>query len=245
MYGDEAAPLLFLPGLLCDSRIFAAQLERFPGSVAIDGFDTTDSIVAMAHVALAYGPERMSLLGHSMGGRVALEMVRLAPERIERLALASTGIHLQKPGEKAKRQALLNLGRTWGSETLVEQWLPPMLAPHRIADAALMESLHTMCVDAGVDAFAAQIAALLGRPEVASLLPSISCPTLVVVGSEDRWSPPEQHAEIAAAIDGAEFVVIPGSGHMLPAEAPEALNAAIAAWLSVPARSLNPTLTGE
>ena len=91
-----------------------------------------------------------------------------------------------------------------------------------------------MCIDAGLARFEAQIAALLGRPEVDSLLPRIDVPTLVAVGKEDRWAPPEQHAEFAARISGAHFVVINGAGHMLPAERPDELNAAIAEWLGTP-----------
>lgn len=238
------APLLFVPGLLCDARMFAAQCDRFPFAQAIDGFGTLDSLTAMARHALAQAPPRMALCGHSMGARIALEMLRLAPERIERIALVSIGVHLPRSGEAAKRRALLELGRTWGAETLVDHWLPRMLAPGRIDDAALVEPLHTMCVEAGVPAFAAQIAALLARPEVASLLPRIACPTLVAVGALDVWSPPEQHVAIAAAIPGARLTVVPGAGHMLPAEAPAALNHAIHTWLAMPATRPTPVLTG-
>ena len=233
MQGTAVAPLLMLPGLLCDARMFAAQRDRFPNAVAIDGFGEIDDLVKMARIALDAAPPRISLLGHSMGGRVALEMMRLAPDRIERLALVSTGVHERRPGEAPKRHALLQLGRTWGAETLVDHWLPGMVAPGRADDMALIGPLHEMCVDAGVDTFAAQIAALLGRPEVASLLPTIRCPTLVMVGTEDAWSPPAQHEQIAAAIPGAGLRVIPGAGHMLPAEAPDAVNDAIADWLAL------------
>ncbi|MES1972105.1 MAG: alpha/beta hydrolase [Pseudomonadota bacterium] len=228
------APLVLLPGLLCDSRIFAAQLARFAGARAIDGFGERDSLVAMAHHVLARVPGPMALLGHSMGGRVALEICRIAPERVERLALVSTGTHPTQPGEAEKRHALLDLGRAEGAAALVDRWLPPMVAPARRDDAALIAPLRAMCIAVGVPAFAAQITALLARPAVEALLPAIRCPTLVAVGSEDGWSPPAQHAAIAAAIPGAHLTIVEGAGHMLPAEAPDALNEAIAAWLSLP-----------
>jgi pimeloyl-ACP methyl ester carboxylesterase len=234
MPGASAAPLMLLPGLLCDARMFAAQRASFPDAQVIDGFGPVDDLGRMAEVALAAAPPRISLLGHSMGARVALEMIRIAPERIERMALVSTGVHERRDGEAARRHALLEIGRREGAAALVDRWLPGMIAPARIDDAALIAPLHRMCVEAGVDAFAAQIAALLGRPEVRSLLPSIRCPTLVMVGSEDLWSPPAQHAEIAAAVPGARLRVIPGAGHMLPAEAPEAFAAAVADWLAMP-----------
>ena len=229
-----AAPLVLLPGLICDARIFAGQLAYFDAQ-AIDGFGARSTLRAMAEHVLAAAPPRMSLLGHSMGARVALEVFRAAPERVERIALVSTGTHPTRPGEAEKRFALRDLGRTKGAEALVDQWLPPMVAPERLKDEILMSGLRRMCVEAGVDAFEAQIRALLDRPEVESLLPGLDRPTLVAVGSLDIWSPPLQHEAIAAAVPDAIYRVVEGAGHMLPAEAPEALNAAIAEWLARPA----------
>ena len=131
---------------------------------------------------------------------------------------------------------LRDLGRSDGMDALVAAWLPPMFAAAHVEDEALVSPLRQMCVEAGLAVFEAQIAALLGRPEVESMLPDIRCPTLVAVGREDRWSPPEQHEAIAAHLPHARSVVIEGAGHMLPAEAPDELNAEIARWLDQPAR---------
>lgn len=231
-----SAPLVLLPGLICDARIFASQTRRFD-AMAVDGFGPRDSLAAMARHVLETAPPRMSLLGHSMGGRVALEVFRLAPERIDRLALLDTGVHAAGPGEAAKRHALRDLGRAQGAAALVEAWLPPMVAPARHSDEALMRSLRQMCVEAGVDTFAAQIQALIDRPDAESLLPLIRCPVLVAVGGLDSWSPPLQHQAIAAKLAHPIYCEVEGSGHMLPAEAPEQLNAAIAAWLNRPAQA--------
>lgn len=231
-----AAPLLLLPGLICDARIFAGQLARFDAQ-AIDGFGVRSSLRAMAEHVLTVAPPRMSLLGHSMGARVALEVFRAAPERVERLALVSTGTHTTRAGEAEKRFALRDLGRADGARALVDRWLPPMVAANRAKDDVLMSALHRMCVEVGVDAFEAQIRALLERPEVESLLPLVDCPVLVAVGSLDAWSPPAQHEAIAAALPHALYRVVEGAGHMLPAEAPGALNAAIAEWLALPAHT--------
>jgi len=239
---SRAAPLLLLPGLLCDSRVFAEQLRHFPGATAVDGFGRCDSILAMARHVLETGPAKMSLLGHSMGARVALEVLKLAPERVERLALVSTGTHTIRPGEAEKRYALLALGREQGADALVGRWLPTMVAPARRSDQALIAPLHLMSVQAGVDTYAAQIAALLERPEVESLLPQIRCRTLVAVGADDEWSPPEQHRFIVSRIPDARLQIIAGAGHMLPAEAPDALNQAIAGWLEMPAGSTITTM---
>lgn len=236
----SAAPLVLLPGLLCDSQVWPTEALALTRPVfAPDGYGDAASLVAMAERVLAAAPPRFSLLGHSMGARVALEILRREPGRIERLALVSTGVHPPRPGEAEARYALLDLGRTRGAEALVDQWLPPMLAPSRREDADLMAPLRAMCVRAGVEAFANQITALLRRPDVESLLPGVAVPALVLVGSEDRWSPPEQHRRIAEAVPGARLRVVEGAGHMLPAEAPDAFVEAVAAWLAepVPARS--------
>jgi len=227
--------LLLLPGLICDAGIYAAQTAAFPDSKAIDGYGLADSLEAMAQVALEQAPERFDLFGHSMGGRVALEVFRLAPERVRRFAISSTGAHSLRAGEREKRQVLLDIARNEGIDALVEAWLPPMVAPHRLNDAALMEPLRAMCRNAGTAVFEAQIKALLGRPEQESLLPRIACPTLVMTGAEDSWSPAPQHEAIAALVPDSELVIVPGAGHMIMPEAPEAVNAAIAHWLSRPA----------
>ena len=227
-------PLLLLPGLICDERVFQAQARAFPQTVLVPGYGSADSLVEMGRRVLAEAPDRFALLGHSMGARVALEIMRVAPERVTRLALVSTGIHLPREGEANKRYALRDIGRSDGMAALVDAWLPPMFAPANRTDEALVAPLRQMCIDAGLPVFEAQIAALLRRPEVESLMPDIRCPTLIAVGRDDAWSPPEQHAEIAALVPHAHFVVIDGAGHMLPAEAPDALNAEIADWLDRP-----------
>jgi pimeloyl-ACP methyl ester carboxylesterase len=240
MPGSRAAPLLLLPGLLCDARIWPrAALELGCPVVAPMGYGDASTLPEMAERVLQTAPGRFSLLGHSMGARIALEIVRQAPERVERLALVSTGVHLLRPGEADSRHALLDLGLAEGAAALVDRWLPPMVAPSRRTDKGLLGPLRAMCVQAGVDVYATQIAALLHRPEVERLLPQIACPTLVLVGSEDEWSPPEQHRAIAAAIPGAALKIIDGSGHMLPAEAPDAFVAAVADWLAMDAPALS------
>ena len=229
--------LLFLPGLICDARIFAPQLAAFPGSKAINGYGLADSLPAMARIALEQAPETFDLFGHSMGGRVALEVYRLAPERVRRLALSSTGVHSLGAQEPEKRAALKAIGHERGYEALVDAWLPPMVAEANRDKPELYGPMRQMSLDAGQAVFDAQIAALLGRPEQESLLPQISCPTLVMTGELDSWSPPARHEGIAAAIPDSDLVIVEGAGHMLPLEAPEAVNQAIAVWLARPAKT--------
>ena len=227
--------LLFLPGLACDARIYAPQLAAFPDSRAIDGYGTADSLAEMARIALDQAPDSFDLLGHSMGGRVALEVFRLAPERVRRLALVSTGVHSLREGEAAKRQALQAIGWNHGFAKLIDEWLPPMVAEANRLKPEIYEPLRQMNVEAGQEVFDAQIHALLNRPEAESLLAQIACPALVMTGELDSWSGPEQHRQIAAAIPNSELVIVPGAGHMIQLEAPEAVNSAIARWLQRPA----------
>jgi pimeloyl-ACP methyl ester carboxylesterase len=231
--------LLFCPGLICDPRLFEGQLAAFPQARAVESYGLADSLTDMAAITLSVadeaGAERFDLFGHSMGGRIALEVYRRAPQRVRRLALVSTGIHPVGAAEPAKRGTLQQLGREQGFEALVDAWLPPMVAEANRSDEALYQPMRQMCLEQGQAQFDAQVKALLGRPEVVSLLPTITCPTLVMTGEQDSWAPPHQHEEIAAAIPDSELVIVAGAGHMLPAEAPEAVNAAIAAWLNKPA----------
>lgn len=231
--------MLLLPGLICDERIFAAQLSHFPQAQAAADYGDAATLEEMARRVLAAAPARFALLGHSMGARVAVEIVRQAPARVTRLALASTGMHLPRDGEAAKRYWLRDLGRTKGHEALVDAWLPPMIGPASAFDHALHARLRAMCVEAGLDKFEAQIAALLARPATEDVLGAVAVPTLIAVGADDRWSPPAQHRAIAALISHARLVVIPSAGHMLPAERPAAFNAAIADWLAL---SIDPDL---
>jgi pimeloyl-ACP methyl ester carboxylesterase len=230
--------LLLLPGLICDARIYAPQTAVFAGSHAVDSYGLADSLVEMARIALAQadalGADRFDVFGHSMGGRVALELVRMAPDRVRRLALVSTGVHPLAPDETGKREGLKAIGHRHGFAELVDSWLPPMVAEANRADPAIYPPLREMSLSMGQDVFDAQINALVTRPEVTSLLPQITCPTLVMTGQLDAWAPPAQHEQIAAAIPGAQLVIVPGAGHMVQFEAPVAVNQAVAAWLARP-----------
>ena len=223
--------LLLLPGLICDARVFAPQLAAFADSRAVDGYGTVDALEGMARVALEQAPESFDLFGHSMGARVALEVYRLAPERVRRLALCSTGVHPLGAEEPAKRRALQAIGHARGFEALVDTWLPPMVADAHRADPALYGPMRQMCLDQNQQVFDAQIEARLGRPEQERLLGQIKCPTLVMTGGLQVSSSPAQHEAMASRIADSTLVIVRGAGHMLPLEAPETVNQAIAAWL--------------
>jgi pimeloyl-ACP methyl ester carboxylesterase len=231
--------LIFLPGLICDARIYAPQTAAFDGSHAVNAYGLADSLVQMARIALAdadrLGADRFDLFGHSMGGRVALEVFRLAPDRVRRLALVATGVHPLGANEPESRETLKAIGHEQGFEALVDHWLPPMVADQNRAVPEIYEPMRDMCLSMGQQVFDAQIHALLTRPEVETLLPRITCPTLVMTGAQDGWAPPEQHEAFASRIVNSQFVVVPGAGHMIQLEAPAAVNEAITRWLEMPA----------
>jgi pimeloyl-ACP methyl ester carboxylesterase len=225
--------IVLLPGLLCDASVWAAQvaeLERH-ADVAVADFSAHDSLADMARSALSRRNGPIVAVGHSMGARVALEMLRLAPERIVRLGLLDTGVHPRRDGEEASRQALVDLAFEKGMGALAEKWLPPMVHEARTRDDALMARLKAMVMRSTPEQHRRQIRALLDRPDARPLLRTISCPTLVMVGRQDRWSPLAQHEEIAAAIPNAELVVIEDSGHMAPVEQPEQVSRELLRWL--------------
>ncbi|MBA4090699.1 MAG: alpha/beta hydrolase [Sphingobium sp.] len=235
---DGHAPLLILPGLLCDSRMFGETLAAIPGSAVVDGFYAgCDRIDAMADYVIARMPDRCALLGHSMGARVALEVLRKAPDRVTRLALVDTGVHPVKPGERESRYRLRDIGRDHGMGALVSAWLPPMMGFAGLRNEVLMDSLYAMALAASLPTFEAQIEALLHRPSVDTLLPAIACPTVAIVGRQDQWSPVAQHEAIAAAIPHAQLRIVEGAGHMMPAEAPQAFNHVVREWLAMPAHA--------
>lgn len=229
-----ASPLVLLPGLMCDSRAWAAQLSELAAFAPCspDGYGDAGTITAMAERVLASAPQRMSLAGHSMGARVALEVLRLAPERVERLALLDTGIHPPRPGEREKRVALLEIGQALGIEALVDAWLPPMVHPSRRSDPDFLAPMRSMCVEAGLATYARQMEALLSRPDGAAALALVRVPTLVGVGRQDEWSPVSQHEEIVARLPDARLEIFEDSGHMAPVEAADQVTRALRHWLA-------------
>lgn len=143
--------LVLLPGLLCDQAVWQGQIDALSDiahSTSID-WGHLNSIVSMAEHVLRLAPPEFSLAGHSMGGRIAFQVVKLAPHRVKRLALFNTGADARPPGEaganeERKRRALLEVARTQGMRAFAAAWLPPMMKPGRMEDEALVESIFAM-----------------------------------------------------------------------------------------------------
>lgn len=190
-----------------------------PAHVACnDGLDTLSQMAARILDATR-GPLRV--VGHSMGGRVALELVAQAPERVERLALLSTGAHGVRETERAGRMAFIDLARASGMRGVAEAWMPDMVGAD--CPEPIRAAITAMLMRATPDGFAAQQNALLNRPDHSALLTRIACPVLVMTGAQDLWASPAQHAEMSAAISTARLSIVDGAGHMLPMEAPDRL----------------------
>jgi pimeloyl-ACP methyl ester carboxylesterase len=230
--------LMLLPGLMCDAAVWEPQVQALSGQAncLVPDWGHLASLTAMAEQVLATAPtQQFAMAGHSMGGRVAFEVMRLAPERVTRLALLDTGFHPVGAGvdgaaETAKRMALLALARASGMRAMAQQWAKGMVHPARL-DTPLFESILDMVARSTPAKFEAQIQALLARRDATLSMAAITCPTLVLCGRDDAWSPPVQHERIHAAIAGSELVVIEVCGHMSTMERPEAVNASFASWL--------------
>ena len=231
MTKQELAPLVLLAGLLCDHTIFAdmgAALPAAPGAVL--SFPDLDSIGAMAERVLAEAPAHFALVGHSMGGRVALEVMRRAPDRVRGLALLNTGVHPRRDAEIESRGKLLRLANERGMAALAAEWLPPMMGAPEPIRHAVLPHLVAMVQRSTPANFALQIKALLDRPNAEVVLPTIRVPTLLCSGRQDQWSPLSQHEAMLGAIANARLVAIEDAGHMAPIEQPAAMAAAISEW---------------
>ncbi len=220
----SAKPVLYiLPGLLCDGSIFEAQKRDLADicEVRTPHFGGFDSIVAMAQSVIDDAPPKFSLAGFSMGGRVALQVMRLAGERVERLCLFDTGATAEPAGGAEKRKVVVDLANKKGMEALAAVWLPPMLAPSRRKDAAFQKPLIDMIRRFSPEDHEKQIKALVERPDATPLLATIRCPAMVICGAQDEWSTPAQHKEMADAIPGSRLEIIEGAGHFVSVEQPQ------------------------
>jgi pimeloyl-ACP methyl ester carboxylesterase len=227
-------PLLLLCGLLCDETIWADVPIRLRdvADVHVVSFGGYSSIGDMADHVLSAAPPRFAMAGHSMGGRVALEVWRRARERVAALGLLNTGVHPTRDAEYDSRGLLVRIARTHGMAALAAEWLPPMMGASPARVAQIMPSLVAMVERSTPGSFAGQINALLQRPDARPVLPSIDVPTLLLSGTNDTWSSLSQHADMQRSIPQATLVEIAGAGHMAPIERPDAVARALRAWLA-------------
>lgn len=226
-------PLVLVPGLLCTANLYADQQHALADVADMIVGDHTRhaSMAAIAAHILAAAPPRFALAGLSMGGYICFEILRRAPERVERLALLDTGARPDMPERSAARRKLIELGREHGMAAVQKALLPNLIHLARQDEQPLAGRVVQMAVDTGFDAFVRQQEALITRPDSRTFLKDIRCPTLVVVGDADALTPPEMARELHAGIAGSRLVVVPECGHLSTMERPEAVNAALREWL--------------
>lgn len=223
--------LVLLPGTLCDGRLFAAQTDALAevARVHIGNLTRSSSIAGMAAEVLSAAPSRFALAGLSLGGIVAMEIMRQAPERVERLALLDTTHRLPRPDQVARWEMFDQLTRRGEFDAITPQYLIDGLLHRHTPDA--VELVVDMARKVGPEAFLRQNAAQPTRSDNRGVLASITCPTLVLCGAEDQICPVEVHVELAQLIPGSHLVVVPNAGHLSPLDAPEAVTQALAGWL--------------
>lgn len=232
--------LVLVPGLMCDAAVWAPLLPSLSAHrqcVVVDHGDSAD-LADMAMRLLSVAPPQFALAGHSMGGRVALEVCRLAPQRVSHLALMDTGHAARAAGaagdeEARKRQALLDKARTQGLRAMAAEWVQGMVHPQRLADQALISAILDMFERKTADIFERQIRALLGRPDATAVLQRLSMPTLVQCGRQDSWANVVQHKALQALVPHARLDIIEDAGHMAPMEQPTAVAASLLRSLGV------------
>jgi pimeloyl-ACP methyl ester carboxylesterase len=235
---SQSLPLFMLPGMLCDGTSWRAQVEGLADLCApsVASYGLADSIGAMAEVVLAAAPETFALAGHSMGGRVALEVYRRAPQRVARLALLCTD-YRGHVSEEARNQEIANgeglkaLARSEGMDAVARRITGIALPPDRQADKPLVAAVTAMIARFTPAHLAAHLQAGLTRPDFTDLLPAISCPTLICAGEKDAMRPVEVHKDMAAKIKASRLTIIQGGGHMIAMEYPQQVTAAMRSWL--------------
>jgi len=226
--------LVLLPGFLCDQTVWKQQiasLADIADPLCMEWTPQHNSIVAMAEAVLRWAPPTFALAGHSMGGRVAFQVYRLAPERVTKLAVFNSGSDARSDTEEPGRRRLLAIARSQGMRAMAVEWLKGMLPPYRQDDTPLVEEIIQMFERKSPDLFEIQMLALLGRPNATPLLREIQCPALVLTGRDDAWSPPARHLDMAQLIPKSELVLIPKCGHMSTMERPDEISAAMRHWL--------------
>jgi pimeloyl-ACP methyl ester carboxylesterase len=229
---------------MCDGAFWAPWQSALPIGVTchVVDYGEANTITAMAEAALAMAPPQFSLAGHSMGGRVALEVVRLAPGRVRQLILMDTGYLALAPGEKgetekAGRMNLMAVARNDGIRAMCQQWVKGMVHPARVDEAALVNPIIEMFARKSAGRFECQQHALLDRPDATAVLCGLTMPTLLLCGRQDAWAGVAQHEAMQALARHASLAVIEDAGHMVLMERPQPTIDALNEFLEAPLES--------
>jgi pimeloyl-ACP methyl ester carboxylesterase len=229
-------PILLVPGLNCSAMLFANQIPhlwRF-GSVTIANHTCGETVGTIAHQILASAPPRFTLVGFSMGGYIAFEILRQARERVVRLALIDTGAQADTAQQSERRRQRIAMAQSGRFSESLDLQFPLVVHPNRHGDGTLRETYRSMAMECGADAFVRHLNVDMSRPDSRPDLAGILCPTTVVVGENDQLTPPALAREMANGISGARLVIVPESGHLSPLEQPTAVTQALIDLLRTP-----------
>jgi pimeloyl-ACP methyl ester carboxylesterase len=230
---SDSLPIVLVPGLNCSARLYAEQIPalwRF-GPVTVADHTRDDSIPAIAGRILAAAPPRFALAGLSMGGYIALDIMRQAPGRVVKLALLDTGVRPESAEQTERRQPAMERAKSGRFAEVADETFLFFVHPDRYGDMTLKALVRTMAEETGPQNYLRQQRAVIGRPDSRPGLSAIACPTLVLVGEQDRGTPPELAREIAAGISGSRLVVVPECGHLSTIERPQAVTKALVEWM--------------
>ncbi|MEH2475052.1 pimeloyl-ACP methyl ester carboxylesterase [Nitrobacteraceae bacterium AZCC 2161] len=229
----ETMPIVLVAGLAASPRIYAPiipALWRF-GPVTVANHIRDDNMGAIARRILAEAPPRFALAGHSMGGYIAFEIIRQAPERVIRLALINTQARPDTLEASAGRRGQIARVQAGQFHEVLDAAFPGFVHPSRRDDPELRQLVHGMGDDIGPDAFVRQQTAVMGRPDSRPTLSAIRCPTWVLTGDQDNTIPNSLSVEMADAIEGAALTIIPNCGHLPQVEQPQATADALLSWV--------------
>ena len=230
-------PFVFLlPGMLCDATVWQAQIAALSTdfTLAVPLFRGFDSFDTMADHVLAHAPPSFSVVAHSMGGRVAMEILRRVPERVGHFIVMGTGVHPLYPGETERNRRLLEIAADGGLEAVADIWIPFMLHPDRSADTALTAVIRSMVLGNKIDDLRGQLHAAEHRQDQSRYLATMRHKVHIVCGDNDNWNPAGLHRRMHEQLADSVLEVIPRCGHMAPMEKPDAINALLLQWLNKP-----------
>jgi pimeloyl-ACP methyl ester carboxylesterase len=227
------ATVLILPGLLEDADAFQRQIGHLGeiASCTVADLTRTDSIAGLAKEALRQAPEGpLCVVGHSMGGYVALELMRQAPGRVERLALLNTNARPDSAEATANRKRLIDLAEK-DFKAVIQALMPKLVTEEHLKDLDIAGTITEMALGTGKEAFIRQERAIMGRIDSRPHLASIRCKTLVLAARDDQLMPVEILEELARGIPRSTLAVVEDSGHMASIEQPHEVAELLEAWL--------------
>ncbi len=230
----KSIPLVLIPGLLCTEALWRHQIESLSDIAEIWVPDTTrhNTIAQTAKEILAAAPAEFALAGLSMGGYISFEIIRQEPRRVSRLALLDTNARADLPEQARTRRIGMQQVEQGEFRGVTDQLIPNLIHPARLEDKELVDTVKGMARGVGKEAYLRQQTAIISRPDNRPLLPTITCPTLVVVGREDALTPPKVAKEIADGVSGSELIVIETCGHLSTLEKPEEVSGHMRRWLT-------------